>query len=72
MDPYDEISPVHPSSTFGVPHTSGIASIRDDQAMARTAAAIDQKRSGWAQKASRADPNEDSPVDKKQKRNSDQ
>jgi len=54
------------------PTPSGMANIRGDQTMARTVAAVARKRSGWMPKASRAELNEDSPVDKKQKRVTDQ
>jgi len=50
------------------PTPSGMANIRGDQVMTRTVVAIARKRSGWQQKASRAGPNEDSVVDKKQNR----
>jgi len=40
--------------------------------MVRTVAAVAWKRSGWAHKASRAGSNEDSSVDKKQKKIADQ
>jgi len=54
------------------PTPSGMTNIRGDQAMARTVAAIACKRSGWLPKASRAEPNEDSLGNKKQKRVVDQ
>jgi len=54
------------------PTPSGTANIRGDQAMVRIVAVVAQKRSDWTQKASRVDPNEDSLVDKKQKRIADQ
>jgi len=36
--------------------------------MAKTVTPVAQKRLGWTQKASRVEPNEDSLMDKKQKR----
>jgi len=47
------------------PTPSEMANIRGDQAIARTVVAVALKRSGWMLKASRADPNEDSSMDKK-------
>jgi len=47
------------------PIPSGMSNKGGDQAMARAVAAVAWKRSGWAQKASRASPNEDSLADKK-------
>jgi len=49
-----------------------MANIRGEQAMSRTIAGVALKRSGWMPKASRINPNEDSLVDKKQKRVGDQ
>jgi len=43
-----------------------------DQAMARTVAAVDRKKLGWAQRTSRVGSYEESPMDKKQKRIADQ
>ena len=54
------------------PTLSGMANIRGDHAMARTVAAVTRKRLGWVQKTSQAGPNEDPPMDKKQKRIADQ
>jgi len=54
------------------PTLLGMACIRGDQATTRTLVTIARKRSGWAQRASRASPNGDSPMDKKQKRIADQ
>ena len=54
------------------PTPYGMANIRGDQTMAKTVAAIACKRLSQMPKASRAIPNEDSPVDKKQNRVADQ
>jgi len=67
MDPQDESSSVHPSSTTEVSIPFGMANIRDDQAMARTVAAVARKRTDWTKRTSRVSPDKDFLVDKKQK-----
>ena len=49
-----------------------MANIRGDQAMVRIVATVARKRAEWMLKVSRAGPNEDSSVDKKQKKIADQ